>query len=55
MRRSMRAYEQPGPIRCGFDVYGAFSRDVEENRRSAEGKGSRGGPALSLRMWRWLL
>jgi pimeloyl-ACP methyl ester carboxylesterase len=41
-------YKQPGGMRCAFDVYRAFSRDVEENRLWMEREGKYGVPVLSL-------
>ncbi|KAF2817781.1 alpha/beta-hydrolase [Mytilinidion resinicola] len=42
------AFEQPGAMRAGFEIYRAFERDAAENREWWELEGKCGVPALGL-------
>ena len=43
-----RAYEQPGAMRAGFDLYRAFEQDARDIRAALEAKGKLTIPALGL-------
>jgi pimeloyl-ACP methyl ester carboxylesterase len=42
------AYEAPGAMRAGFEVYRAFDQDARDNREALERDGKLGFPVLAL-------
>ncbi|KAI8634570.1 alpha/beta-hydrolase [Xylariaceae sp. FL1651] len=44
----VRAYEQPGALRCAFETYRAFEEDAQELRELIAARGKLRVPALSL-------
>jgi len=50
-----RAFEQPGAMRAGINIYRAFERDAEENRKWVKENGKCKVPALALSGGEFLL
>ncbi|PSN70381.1 soluble epoxide hydrolase [Corynespora cassiicola Philippines] len=48
LERYVLAYEQPGAMRAGFEVYRAFEQDAEENRRWLEDNGKVKVPVMGM-------
>jgi pimeloyl-ACP methyl ester carboxylesterase len=48
------AYEAPGAMRAGFEVYRAFVQDARDNREALERDGKLGFPVLALGTAHWV-